>query len=161
MSLVRWVDVCRLARSRNWRPSSAQSGARGWSTQPAGSQLQDRTIWNVSSTAVGGGVAEMLNVLLGYAEVLMSPSVLHDPQTAGLATALASAGARVAWRSHIGVDWQNDATRSAWSFLRPYLAAAEMYVFSRRECARVDTGREGHDHTAIDRSLLAEEPAPR
>ncbi len=59
--------------------------------------------------------------------------LLHDPQTAGLATALASAGARVAWRCHIGVDWENDATMSAWSFLRPYLAAAEMYVFSRRE----------------------------
>ena len=26
----------------------------------------ERTIWNVSSTAVGGGVAEMLQVLLGY-----------------------------------------------------------------------------------------------
>ena len=29
-------------------------------------QLGDRTIWNVSSTATGGGVAEMLQVLLGY-----------------------------------------------------------------------------------------------
>src|SRR5689334_8685563 len=29
-------------------------------------QLGDRTIWNVSSTATGGGVAEMLHVLLGY-----------------------------------------------------------------------------------------------
>lgn len=29
-------------------------------------QLAGRTIWNVSSTAVGGGVAEMLHVLTGY-----------------------------------------------------------------------------------------------
>src|SRR3712207_1844940 len=29
--------------------------------------LAARTIWNVNSTAVGGGVAEMLQVLLGYA----------------------------------------------------------------------------------------------
>jgi trehalose synthase len=28
--------------------------------------LQNRTIWNVSSTAAGGGVAEMLQVLIGY-----------------------------------------------------------------------------------------------
>jgi trehalose synthase len=28
--------------------------------------LQNRTVWNVSSTAAGGGVAEMLQVLIGY-----------------------------------------------------------------------------------------------
>ena len=156
-------------------------------------RLAGRTVWNVSSTAVGGGVAEMLQVLLGYVEDLDIPIrwmvitgdaeffvitkrlhnqihgetaggplsgadadhyarmlaanavellgqirpgdlvLLHDPQTAGLAAALAGAGARVAWRCHIGVDWENDATRAAWGFLRPYLAAAEGYVFSRRE----------------------------
>jgi trehalose synthase len=156
-------------------------------------RLGGRTIWNVSSTAVGGGVAEMLAVLVGYVEDLdiavrwavitgdaeffavtkrlhnqihgeaaggpltgadaahyarilsanaaellgqIRPGdlvLLHDPQTAGLAAPLASAGARVAWRSHIGVDWENDVTRAAWGFLRPYLAAAEEYVFSRRE----------------------------
>ena len=37
------------------------------------------------------------------------------------------------WRCHIGVDWENDATRAAWDFLRPHLASAEGYVFSRRE----------------------------
>jgi trehalose synthase len=40
---------------------------------------------------------------------------------------------RVVWRCHIGVDWQNDATRGAWDFLRPYLAPAHGYVFSRRQ----------------------------
>jgi trehalose synthase len=29
-------------------------------------RLGRRTIWNVNSTAVGGGVAEMLQVLVGY-----------------------------------------------------------------------------------------------
>ncbi len=156
-------------------------------------RLAGRTIWNISSTAVGGGVAEMLQVLVGYvqdfdipirwlvisgdarffvitkhlhnqihgeaaggplsgsdaahytrmlsanaAELLeqIRPGdlvLLHDPQTAGLAVPLASAGARVAWRCHIGVDWENDATRAGWGFLRPHLAAAEGYVFSRRE----------------------------
>jgi trehalose synthase len=59
--------------------------------------------------------------------------LLHDPQTAGLAAPLAQAGARVVWRCHIGVAWENDATRAGWEFLRPHLAAAEAYVFSRRE----------------------------
>jgi len=156
-------------------------------------RLAGRTIWNISSTAVGGGVAEMLRVLTGYvhdlgipmrwmvitgdakffavtkrlhnqihgeaaggplsdgdaahyAQMLAAnagelldeirpgdPVLLHDPQTAGLVATLASAGARVAWRCHIGLDWENDATRAAWRFLRPHLAAAEGYVFSRRQ----------------------------
>jgi trehalose synthase len=156
-------------------------------------ELNGRTIWNVSSTATGGGVAEMLHVLMGYVQDLDIPIewrvitgdaeffvitkrlhnqihgepaggpidqaegehyarmlaanavelleqvrpgdivLLHDPQTAGLAEALSRAGARVAWRCHIGVDWHNDATEAAWSFLRPHLAHAEGYVFTRRE----------------------------
>jgi trehalose synthase len=157
--------------------------------------LAGHTVWNVSSTAVGGGVAEMLRVLLGYVQDLGIPArwsvitgdarffvitkrvhnqihgqaaggslgradhdhyeqvlaanatellgqirpgdlvLLHDPQTAGLTGALAQAGARVTWRCHIGVDWENDVTRAGWSFLRPYLAEAQGYVFSRREYA--------------------------
>ena len=157
-------------------------------------RLGRRAIWNVSSTAVGGGVAEMLRVLAGYTaglgiairwtviggdpeffvitkrvhnqihgEVgsagavgpadaghyeqvlaanadellrLVRPGdvvLLHDPQTAGLVPALIRAGARVVWRCHIGVDWQNDVTRAAWDFLRPYLAPANGYVFTRRQ----------------------------
>jgi trehalose synthase len=59
-------------------------------------------------------------------------ALLHDPQTAGLAEPLARAGARV-WRCHIGVGWENDTTRAGWGFLRPHLASAEGFVFSRRE----------------------------
>jgi trehalose synthase len=155
--------------------------------------LAGRTIWNVNSTAAGGGVAEMLQALVGYVQDLDIPigwlvisgdaeffaitkrlhnqihgsragaplgeaearhyaqmlaanaaelaarirpgdlMLLHDPQTAGLAAPLARAGARVIWRCHIGVDWVNDVTRAAWEFLRPHLAAAEAYVFSRQE----------------------------
>ncbi len=155
--------------------------------------LGGRTIWNVNSTATGGGVAEMLQALVGYVNDLEIPigwlvitgdaeffaitkrlhnqihgdlaggpldaaeahhytrmltanavellgrirpgdvALLHDPQTAGLAGPLARAGARVVWRCHIGVDWENDATRAGWDFLRPHLTAAEGYVFSRRE----------------------------
>ena len=155
--------------------------------------LAGRTIWNVNSTAAGGGVAEMLQVLVGYVQDLDIPIgwlvitgdagffaitkrlhnqihgslsgaplgaaeaghyaqmlaanavelaarvrpgdvvLLHDPQTAGLAAPLAEAGARVVWRCHIGVDWEDEVTRAGWEFLRPHLAAAEAYVFSRRE----------------------------
>jgi len=156
-------------------------------------QLAGRTIWNINSTATGGGVAEMLQVLVGYVSDLGIPigwlvvtgdaeffaitkrlhnqihgdraggplsaaearhymqmltanavellgrvrpgdvALLHDPQTAGLAGPLARAGARVVWRCHIGVGWENDATRAGWDFLRPHLGPAERYVFSRRE----------------------------
>ena len=156
--------------------------------------LSGRAIWNVNSTATGGGVAEMLQVLVGYAlgldvpvhwdvlhgdprffditkrlhnqihgvassagaftaddaahyeEVLaanadelltrMRPGdlvLLHDPQSAGLTARLAQAGMRVVWRCHIGVNWQNDATRAAWDFLRPYLLPARGFVFTRRQ----------------------------
>ncbi len=156
-------------------------------------RLASRTIWNVNSTAVGGGVAEMLRALLGYVDDLgvpigwlviggdpdffaftkrlhnqlhgaaggeaigdaeaahyqrtlaanaeelfgvMRPGdivLLHDPQTAGLTAPLVRAGVTVVWRCHIGVDWQNDATRAAWDFLRPHLAPARGFVFSRRQ----------------------------
>jgi trehalose synthase len=157
-------------------------------------RLGGRIIWNVNSTASGGGVAEMLQGLVGYVEdfdidirwtvisgdadffaitkrlhnwihgepgdagrlgadeahhyarVLGDNAVellgqvrpddivlLHDPQTAGLVEPLADAGAHVVWRSHIGTDRQTDTTRAAWDFLRPYLAHAGGYVFSRHQ----------------------------
>jgi trehalose synthase len=45
-------------------------------TQAAGrarQMLAGRTIWNVNSTAAGGGVAEMLQVLVGYVQDLDIP----------------------------------------------------------------------------------------
>jgi trehalose synthase len=151
-----------------------------------------RVVWNFSSTATGGGVADMLQVLVGYTKDLaidvrwlviggdseffritkrlhnrihgqpgdggalaaaelshirdvMSANadsvgdqvgtgdlvLLHDPQTAGLVGPLARRGAHVVWRSHIGIDGENELSRSAWEFLRPLLADAEAYVFTR------------------------------
>jgi trehalose synthase len=155
--------------------------------------LAGRAIWNVNSTAAGGGVAEMLEILVGYVQDLDVPIgwlvitgdaeffaitkrlhnqihgslsggplgaaeaehytqmlaanavelaarvrpgdvvLLHDPQTAGLAAPLAQAGARVVWRCHIGVDWEDEVTRAGWEFLRPHLAAVEAHVFSRQK----------------------------
>jgi trehalose synthase len=161
-------------------------------------RLAQRTIWNINSTAVGGGVAEMLQVVVGYVADLGIPirwltiggdpvffgitkrlhnqihgaadgtalvssadahhyeqvlaanaeelltwvrpgdvAILHDPQTAGLTEALTRAGLRVIWRCHIGIDQQNDISRAAWEFLRPYLAAAHAYVFTRRQFAPI------------------------
>jgi trehalose synthase len=57
--------------------------------------------------------------------------ILHDPQTAGMAPALVAAGGRVVWRSHVGIDQPTDLVRTAWDFLRPYIAEADAYVFSR------------------------------
>jgi trehalose synthase len=157
-------------------------------------RLAGRAVWNINSTARGGGVAEMLHSLVGYARgqgvdcrwvvihgepaffhvtkrlhnalhgsagdgsplgsgeralyertlqgsaselsALVQPGdivLLHDPQTAGLARALAHLGAHIIWRCHIGADERNDETERGWAFLRPYLADAHVYVFSRRE----------------------------
>lgn len=151
-----------------------------------------RVIWNFSSTASGGGVAELLQVLVGYTKDLAIDVrwlvidgdgeffritkrlhnrihgdlgdggdlgsaefahlrdvtaanaaslgdeisagdivLLHDPQTAGMAGPLARRGAHVVWRSHIGIDQANEVSDSAWTFMRPFLAGAEAYVFTR------------------------------
>ena len=58
--------------------------------------------------------------------------LLHDPQTAGLAPALADAGVKVIWRSHVGTDTMNAHTEEAWAFLRPHLGTCDAFVFSRR-----------------------------
>ena len=194
MSLLRAVEVPR-------RPVSLLEpviGASRYQTLGRAANLvrdmlAGRTVWNVNSTATGGGVAEMLQVLVGYvqdldirvgwlvitgdagffaitkrlhnqihghlaggllgaaeadhyAQMLAANAVellarvrpgdvvlLHDPQTAGLAAPLAQAGARVVWRCHIGVDWEDEVTRAGWEFLRPHLAAAQAYVFSRQQ----------------------------
>jgi trehalose synthase len=57
--------------------------------------------------------------------------VLHDPQTAGLAPALAATGASVIWRSHVGADRPNELTRAAWELLAGYVDAAAALVFTR------------------------------
>ncbi|MEP7088507.1 MAG: glycosyltransferase [Nocardioidaceae bacterium] len=155
--------------------------------------LTGRIVWNVSATAHGGGVAEMLQTQLAYVRgigidtrwcVLDAPPeffvvtkrihnlvhgepgdggplgeaqravvaetsrsnlaalttkvragdivLLHDPQTAGLVDGLRSAGCLVVWRCHIGRDTPNELNERAWAFLRPMLADADAFVFSRR-----------------------------
>lgn len=69
---------------------------------------------------------------------LVRPSdvvLIHDPQPAGLAAAMATAGAKVVWRCHVGADKPNEWTERSWSFLRPYLDGVDAFVFSRRAFA--------------------------
>lgn len=155
--------------------------------------LDGRVIWNVNSTARGGGVAEMLSSLIPYfqgtgidsrwvviegnpdffeitkrvhnnlhgelgdggelgdeentvyettllanvGELLELISrgdivLLHDPQTAGLATAVRKSGAIPIWRCHVGLDTPNHLARRAWEFLRPYVLQSDAFVFSRK-----------------------------
>ena len=156
--------------------------------------LSGRSVININSTATGGGVAEMLHVLLGYVrgvgvdakwlvidgqpaffdltkrlhnhlyggvgdggplgaaeheiyrstlapemtalETHVRPGdvvVIHDPQPAGLAEKAKQLGAHVAWRCHVGIDEQNDNSRVAWDFLRPYLEPfVDHYIFTDR-----------------------------
>ena len=172
-----------LGPDRAARLQEAAEGARR--------ALGGRRLWHVSSTATGGGVAEMLHLLVGYADEAQVDTrwvvidadaqffavtkrlhnrlhgasgdvgalgrdedshysstleanaaalgrirpgdivILHDPQTAGLASPLVRQGARVAWRSHIGADLPNAHTQEAWDFLLPHLGACHAFVFSR------------------------------
>lgn len=56
--------------------------------------------------------------------------VLHDPQTLGAAPHLLAAGARVAWRSHIGTTDPNEHSDATWVLLRPYLDGVRHCVFT-------------------------------
>ncbi len=56
---------------------------------------------------------------------------IHDPQPAGLVAHVTSAGVKVVWRCHIGIDHPGELAQSAWDFLRPYVVDADAYVFSR------------------------------
>ncbi len=178
------VDELPQARSETLLTQIAETSAA----------LEGRVVWHVNTTARGGGVAEMLGSLVGYArgagidsrwrvisgdprffEItkrihnrlhgsagdggalgnaaqadyestlassgnalrgLVSPGdivVLHDPQTAGLAPLLADSGAHLVWRCHIGIDEPNAIAEETWSFLRPYVDAADELIFSRPE----------------------------
>ena len=58
---------------------------------------------------------------------------LHDPPVAGLLPAARDAGARTLFRCHLGTEEPNAHARRAWDFLRPWVAAADAYVFTRPE----------------------------
>ena len=75
--------------------------------------------------------ADELRALVRPSDVVL----IHDPQPAGLAAAVATAGVKVVWRCHVGADEPNEWTERSWSFLRPYLDGVDAFVFSRRAFA--------------------------
>ena len=75
--------------------------------------------------------ADELRALVRPSDVVL----IHDPQPAGLAAAMAGAGTKVVWRCHVGADEPNEWTERSWSFLRPYLDGVDAFVFSRRAFA--------------------------
>ena len=71
MSLVREVPSSRRSVERLASVIGPDRYARLRSAADAfGSRFSGRTLWNVNSTSVGGGVAEMLHALVGYVEDL-------------------------------------------------------------------------------------------
>ncbi len=78
--------------------------------------------------------------------------ILHDPQTAGLVDIVRGTGVTVIWRCHVGIDHPNQRARATWAFLRPYVAGADAYVFSRRSFAwdGLDERRITVIHPSID-----------
>jgi trehalose synthase len=61
--------------------------------------------------------------------------VLHDPQTAGLSSAVQRTGSPVVWRCHVGIDSPNERSETGWEFLHPYLDEVRGFVFSREKFA--------------------------
>jgi trehalose synthase len=60
--------------------------------------------------------------------------VIHDPQPMGCgALVRRELGTSSVWRCHIGLDQENDATRAAWEFLRPWAEPYDHAVFSAPE----------------------------
>ena len=75
MSLLHAVQVPRLPVSRLEPVISALRYAElARAADQVRPVLAGRTIWNVNSTAAGGGVAEMLQVLVGYVQDLGIPT---------------------------------------------------------------------------------------
>ncbi len=72
--------------------------------------------------------------------------ILHDPQTAGLVSAMTEIASVVVWRCHVGLDLPNDIARNAWAFLEPLVEPAAAHIFSRREFAWEGLA---HDKTVI------------
>ncbi len=60
--------------------------------------------------------------------------VFHDPQPAGMAQEVKKlVDITAIWRCHIGLDFSNPSTDTAWSFLLPYLQHYDHFVFSSPE----------------------------
>jgi trehalose synthase len=98
--------------------------------------------------AVNRANAESLLPLLSDGDIL----AVHDPQPMPLAAQLCEQRDLTAvWRCHIGLDTDNDQTRDAWDFLKPYAGAYGHGIFSAPEyVAPYFEGRSSIIYPAID-----------
>ncbi len=78
---------------------------------------------------VAGEHAKLLSARVREGDIVF----LHDMP--GLVGPMKELGARVIWRSHLGVEDANRWAREAWEFLWPMIAEADGCVFSRPEYA--------------------------
>jgi trehalose synthase len=78
--------------------------------------------------------------------------VIHDPQPLGMGSILKQElGIASIFRCHIGLDEDRAASRSAWSFLKPFAQAYDYSVFSAPEyIPDFLAGRAGIIHPALD-----------
>jgi trehalose synthase len=79
--------------------------------------------------SVGAEHAELLSGRVREGDIVF----LHD--LPGLVSPMKELGARVIWRSHLGVEEPNRWAREAWEFLWPMVTEADGCVFSRSEYA--------------------------
>ncbi|HEU5215715.1 MAG TPA: glycosyltransferase [Gaiellaceae bacterium] len=100
--------------------------------------------------------ADELRALIRPGDVV----VIHDPQPSGLVAAARSAGARVVWRCHVGLDRPNEWSERSWAFLHPYLVDADAIVASRAAFGPpwVDPERIHVIHPSIDPFSAKNEP---
>jgi len=86
--------------------------------------------------------------------------LVHDPQPSALVAVAKSAGARVVWRCHVGLDRPNEWSERSWEFLRPYLADADAIVVSRAAFAPpwADPAQVYVIHPSIDPFSAKNEP---
>jgi trehalose synthase len=119
---VRWLviegDAAFFDLTKRLHNRLHESGGDGGPIGPA-----ERSVYDATMATEGAALVELVRP----GDVV----VLHDPQPAGLAPVLRRHGARVVWRCHVGVDEPGPLARSAWDFLLPAVAEAEVVVFSR------------------------------
>lgn len=110
----------------------------------AGLSEQERTLYESVSASLADEVAGRVEP----GDVL----VVHDPQPAGMGAMLKRKKPLVAiWRCHIGLDRATEETRSAWTFLEPYLTAFDHSVFSATAyIPRFLAGKASVVHPALD-----------
>lgn len=82
-------------------------------------ELKGKMIQNINATAVGGGVAEILNSLV--------PLMIHDPQPIALVERKKAYKNRWIWRCHIDTSSPNP---RVWNFLKKYLRQYDAAGFS-------------------------------